>query len=315
MADRRGVLLAIGGNAISQAGELGTAEEQARNIDRMSDDIVDLAGSGEPIVIVHGNGPQVGIDLRKQELSKPHVPSFPLDLLTAESQGALGYLLARGLRNRLRRTGHGREISVLLTQAVVDPQDPAFGKPTKPIGQFFSKTEIDALNGIDGMHFVEDSGRGYRRVVPSPRPRQLLETKAIRLLLDAGHLVIAAGGGGIPVYRDASGDWTGIEAVIDKDFASAMLAAETGLARLVLLTGVARVALNYGTPNQSDLDRMNTAEAERHLQEGQFPPGSMGPKIEAAIDFVRRGGEEAIITSIDQMSAAIAGKTGTRIIA
>jgi carbamate kinase len=307
---RKTVVVALGGNAITQTGQRGTTEEQLANISNCCDFIADLAACGYGVVLTHGNGPQVGNLLIQNECGRAKVPENPMDVCVAQTQGSLGYLIAQTLQNRIRARGMDREVAAIMTQVVVDPEDPAFRSPSKPVGPFFTEEEART----QGHPMVEDSGRGYRRVVPSPRPKALAERDVLKLLVDAGVIVIAVGGGGIPV-TEQQGGLHGAEAVVDKDFASALVAKEIGADSLMLLTGVPKVAIHFGTPLQQELDRMTVAQAQQYMAEGQFPAGSMGPKIQAAMDFVSGGGGEAIVTSLELACAAMEGKTGTRIVA
>jgi carbamate kinase len=234
-------------------------------------------------------------------------------MAVADSQGGLGYIVGNALVSELGRLGHRDRVACLLTQTVVDADDPAFARPAKPIGSFFSADEARVHTARDGWRMVEDAGRGYRRVVASPRPRRIVEVPAIRVLLDAGFVVIAAGGGGIPVAESAPGVYRGVEAVVDKDLASALLGAALDVSVLLLSTGVERVAVRFRQPDQRDLERITVDEARGHLAAGEFPPGSMGPKIEAAIAFLEQSGREVIITSPDHLAEAVAGRTGTHI--
>ncbi len=308
--EKKTVVVAIGGNAITQSGQRGTAQEQVENIGHCCGLIADMAAAGYRLVITHGNGPQVGNLLLQNEAGRELVPENPLDMCVAQTQGSLGYLIVQSLKNSMERRGIQREVAALVTQVVVDSADPAFCHPTKPVGPFFSREEAERQD----YPVVEDSGRGYRRVVASPEPKSLVESRVLRQLVQEGVVVIAAGGGGIPVVETGDG-LHGAEAVVDKDFASALVAEAVGADCLLLLTGVPQVAVDFGTPQQRSLDCMTLAEAQGYLEEGQFPPGSMGPKIEAAMRFVRAGGGEAIVTSLECAGAAIQGKTGTRIIA
>ena len=304
-------LIAIGGNALIGDGEYGTIQEQFGNARAISRQVAALVEGGWRVVVTHGNGPQVGFILLRSELFKgePFIPKLTLDVCVADSQGGIGYILSNSLLNEL---GMGR-VACVLTQCVVDAQDPAFQHPSKPIGPPFTAEEATEHQRVDGWTMVEDAGRGYRRVVPSPRPMRIVETPAVQALLEAGLVVVAAGGGGIPVVEVAPGTYRGVEAVIDKDLASAQLAANLRLPLLVISTGVERVAVHYRRPDQRDLDRVSLAEVRGHLAAGEFPEGSMGPKIRAAIDFLEQGGEEVIITSVGCLQAAIAGQAGTHI--
>lgn len=311
------MLVAIGGNALIREGQRGTIAEQFENSRAIARQITGLVALGWRIVVTHGNGPQVGFILLRSELATDDVtiPRLSLDMAVADSQGGLGYIVGSSLVSELGRAGHRDRVACLLTQTVVDADDPAFAAPAKPIGAFFSADEARLHQARDRWVMVEDAGRGYRRVVASPRPRRIVETAAIAALLAAGFVVLAAGGGGIPVVETAPGVYRGVEAVVDKDLASALLGAAVGASVLLLTTGVEKVAVRFGKPDQEDLARLTTAEARQHLAAGEFPPGSMGPKIEAAIAFLEHGGREVVITSADRLADAVAGQTGTRVTA
>lgn len=302
------IVVALGGNAILQPGQKGRIDEQRANIRAACRGVTALLQAGYQVVLTHGNGPQVGNILLQQEEAVQTVPPLPLDVCGAQSQGMLGYLLQQELQ---RQTG--RQVVTLLTQVEVDPADPAFSMPTKPVGPFYPIEEAELRVTSRGWAIREDSGRGWRRVVPSPRPRRVVEAPVIRQLVESGLLVIACGGGGVPVIRGREG-LQGVEAVIDKDLAGALLGAELRADRFLILTAVDRVMLDYGKPTARALERLTVTQAEAHLRAGQFPPGSMGPKIEAAIEFVRRTDGEAVITSLEGAVAALAGESGTRIV-
>jgi len=306
-------VIAIGGNAILQEGQRGTVEEQIANVRQSCDPILDLVAEGYKVVLTHGNGPQVGNNLLRVECARDTVAPIPLDVCGAETQGSLGYIIQQSLYNRMRERGIVKNIATVVTQVVVDKRDPAFNNPTKPIGPFYTREKAEEMAREKGAVFVEDSGRGYRRVVPSPQPLEIVEKEAIKKLIEEDFLVIAVGGGGIPVIREGD-SLKGVEAVIDKDLASALVALEIEADYLMVLTGVPQVAINFGQENQRFLARMTAAEAQEHLAAGQFPAGSMGPKIEAALRFVEKGKGEAIITSIDKLKEALRGETGTRIV-
>jgi carbamate kinase len=306
-------VIALGGNAILTEKNKGTIEEQIENIRNACTKIVTLVSQGYEIVITHGNGPQVGQTFLRHKLSSGEVPEGPLDTCGAETQGLLGYLIQQVLRNELQKAGIQREVVTVVTQVLVRKEDKAFQAPTKPIGPFYSKEEAEMLVLKYNKKIVEESGRGYRLVVPSPQPLDIVEKNTISTLIKSGALVIAGGGGGIPVVYDGN-ELIGIEAVIDKDLASGVLAKMVQADYLMLLTGVDKVSINYKRPDERHLDIINAAEAERYLAEGQFPEGSMGPKIRAALEFVRGGGKKAIITSLDNICQALEGKTGTAII-
>ncbi|MGB9819899.1 MAG: carbamate kinase [Pseudothermotoga sp.] len=304
-------VVAIGGNAVNRPGEKPTAENMLRALTEAMSYLVDMLEEYD-VVITHGNGPQVGNILIQQEMAKEVIPPFPIDVNDAQTQGSLGYMIAQTLRNNLVKKNKTREIVGIITQIVVDKNDKAFGNPTKPVGPFYSKEQAERLAREKGWIMREDAGRGYRRVVPSPKPLEIVEKEVIKMLLKNDVIVIAAGGGGIPVIRE-NGDLIGVEAVIDKDRASALLAIEIDADIFIILTGVEKVALNYGKVNQKDLDELNADQAEKYLKEGQFPAGSMGPKIESAIDFVRATGRECIITDMAKLREALSGTTGTHI--
>ena len=311
------VLIAIGGNSLIRDGQRGTIAEQFENSRATARQIGALVSAGWRVVVTHGNGPQVGFILLRSELTgeEPTIPRLSLDMAVADSQGGLGYIVGNSLVSELGRLGHRDRVACILTQTVVDAGDPAFERPAKPIGTFFTAEEARIHEVRDGWSMVEDSGRGYRRVVASPRPRRIVEAPAIRALLEAGFVVVAAGGGGIPVAETAPGVYRGVEAVVDKDLASALLATELGIPVLLLSTGVEKVAVRFRKPDQRDLGRVTVEEARRHLAAGEFPAGSMGPKIAAAIAFVESGGREVVITSPDHLADAVAARTGTHIVA
>ena len=310
-------LVAIGGNSLIREGQRGTIAEQFENSRTIARQIGALVSAGWRVVVTHGNGPQVGFILLRSELvtDDPTIPRLSLDMAVADSQGGLGYIVGNSLVSELGRLGHRDRVACLLTQTVVDAGDPAFAKPSKPIGAFFSAEGARVHQARDGWVMVEDAGRGYRRVVASPRPRRVVEAPAIQALLAAGFVVIAAGGGGIPVVETAPGVYRGVEAVVDKDLTSALLGAALGVSVLLLSTGVEKVAIRFQKPDQRDLERITVEEARHYLAAGEFPPGSMGPKIEAAIAFLECDGREVIITSPDHLADAVAGRTGTHITA
>lgn len=309
------VVIAFGGNAIIRPGQKGTFEEQKANVQETCRQLVDLVGQGYRLILTHGNGPQVGNILIKNELAQEVVPAMPLDVLVADTQASIGYIIQQSLSFELARRGLKVPVVSVITQTLVDPEDPAFSNPTKPIGPFYSEEEAKKLAQEKGCKVVEDSNRGWRRVVPSPQPLEIIEKEAIKALVEAGVIVIAAGGGGIPVVRRPDGSLEGVEAVIDKDRAARLLANEVGAEILFLLTEVDQVYLDYGRPTQRPLHKLTVEEAKKYLKEGQFPPGSMGPKIEAAISFVEGGGQKAVIGSLARAAEAIAGTSGTTIVA
>ncbi|MGH7746462.1 MAG: carbamate kinase [Candidatus Dormibacteria bacterium] len=311
-------VIALGGNAFTRAGQAGTYEEQEANAQGMARSVMALLRSGWGVVIVHGNGPQVGSLAIAHEESAGVIPSQPLFNLGAMTQGQMGSLISLALR---RVSGWPRvRPAALVTHVTVDPADPAFGHPTKPIGPFLERAEAEGLAAARGWSIVEDSGRGYRRVVPSPEPIDILEAGAILALVDAGFVVVAAGGGGVAVVSGPDG-YRGVDAVIDKDYAAQRLATSLEAEALVLVTGVEAVMLDFGTPAQRAVEEMSLEEAERHLGEGQFPPGSMGPKMRAATRFLRAGGRVAVITtpelvypSLEGRASLLEGRAGTSIL-
>jgi len=309
----RAVVIALGGNAILQHRETGTAEQQLANVQKASRQIAMIAGEGCAVAVTHGNGPQVGDILLKNELAKETLPPMPLDICGAESQGMIGYMLQQSLGEALRKAGIDRPVATVLTQTRVDGDDPAFMNPEKPIGPFYAPAQAKMLQEEKGWRMVEIPGRGYRRVVPSPRPVALVEERAIARLFSTGTIVIAAGGGGVPVVADGKGALRGVEAVVDKDLTAALLARLVGADDLLILTDVERVALNYGLPDQQEIDEMTASEARDHLAAGHFPPGTMGPKIKAALKFLEAGGERATIAPLEGAFRALSGRAGTRI--
>ncbi len=309
------IVVAFGGNAITPSGERGTLEQQRDNVRRMSAELGRLLVDGYRVVVTHGNGPQVGEIMLRSEIASHTVPPLSLHVAGAMSQGQIGFMLQQEIGNILREYGMDRAVCSVITQVEVDPNDPAFSTPTKPIGRFYQREEADALREQHGWNMVEDAGRGYRRVVASPRPRLVIEWPAIQSLIASGALVIAAGGGGIPVMRDRDGRLGGVDAVIDKDLAAQKLASLVGAHTLVLLTEVEAVAVNFGTPEQRVLQLVGSDEMQRHMADGQFPAGSMGPKVQAALDFLRDGGARVIITSPSLLVSAVNGfSVGTQIV-
>jgi len=314
MTKNKTLVIAFGGNAITREDQRGFFHEQVENIERSCGQVVELAKQGYQIVITHGNGPQVGSLLIKNELARDKVPPMPLYVCVANTQGSIGYAIQQTLTRMLKEQGIERPVASLITQVEVAPNDPGFINPTKPIGPFFSEEQARELMAKEGYVMREDAGRGWRRVVASPQPVSIVEKDVIKTLSDAGVLVVAVGGGGVPVVKKGNG-YTGIEAVIDKDRASQRLASDMGADYLVVLTGVPKVYVDFRKPTQRALDCITVTEAKRYMAEGQFPAGSMGPKIEASINFVEQGGGTAIITDFDNVSAALRGESGTHIVA
>jgi carbamate kinase len=306
------ILIAIGGNSLIRAGEKGSITEQAANARRTAAAIVELLRERYRIVVTHGNGPQVGADLLRSERAIDQVPALPLDVCGAATQGEIGYLLVQALRSELAHAGLSVPVVSVVTQSVVSKDDPAMHHPSKPIGPFYSQADAEERRRTLGWAIVEDAARGYRRVVPSPDPKDIVEQEVIRDLVNHGVLVVACGGGGIPVVEE-EGTLRGVEAVIDKDRASALLATELGVDLFAISTDADYVYLDYKKPSQRPITRMSVVEIERHLEEGQFPPGNMGPKIESALRFLRGGGKEVIITSYEHLLEAVRGAAGTHI--
>ena len=309
-------VIAIGGNALILEGQRGTIDEQRANATETARHIADLVAKGWGVVVTHGNGPQVGFILLRSELvpDDAPVPKLSLEMSVADSQGGIGHILGEALLNELAQRGLPDRVVCVLTHVVVDANDPAFDHPTKPIGPFYAKDEAEAKAARAGWTIIEDSGRGYRRVVASPQPKRIVELPQIRALVDAGFVVLAVGGGGIAVVETAPGQYRGVEAVIDKDRASALLGASLEVPLLILSTGVEQVAIHFRQPDERWLARMTASEAAAYNAAGEFPKGSMGPKVEAAIQFIARGGEEVLITTPAALSRAIAGETGTRVV-
>ena len=305
--------IAIGGNSLILDPKHPEVSHQWEAVRETCGHIASMIADGWNVIITHGNGPQVGYILRRSELAAHEVHTVPLDLIGADTQGSIGYMVQQSLDNTLRRMGINRTIVTVITQTRVDPDDPAFKNPTKPIGGFMTEEEARRYEA-EGWNVIEDAGRGWRRVVASPKPLAIQEINAIRALVLNDYIVIAVGGGGIPVKRDEQGDLRGTYAVIDKDRASSLLAQTLRADLFIISTGVEKVALNFNKPDQRFLDQMTLAEAQRYMAEGHFAPGSMLPKIEAAIEFVRMGGPQAIITDPPNLARALRGETGTRII-
>ena len=311
---RKKAVLALGGNAILKAGQKGTVEEQMKNTYDSMQGIVKLIKEGYHLVITHGNGPQVGNMLIQQQAGiGMNVAPLPLMFLNAATEGTMGYMIEECLENGLTEEGLDVQVLTVVTRVQVDKNDPNFQNPSKPVGPFYNRDTAEKLTKEYGWNIIEDAGRGYRQVVPSPIPVDIPLASTIKELVEEGVIVIACGGGGIPFIKTEQGNLEGIDAVIDKDFASALLAEEIEADLLVILTGVDKVAINFGKPDQKELDTLTVAEAEKHLAEGQFPPGSMGPKIKAAVNFLKNGGKEVVITSVERVVDALHGNTGTLI--
>ena len=304
------LVIALGGNALQEAGKPATAQAQLEVVEKTSEYIADIVERGYEVIVAHGNGPQVGRIVIQNEVA----PAMPFDVCGAMSQGMIGYHIQQGLSKVLRHRGINKNVVTIVTQVVVDKDDPKFKAPSKPIGPFYTEEEAKAIAAEKGYTMKEDAGRGWRRVVASPLPVEIVELDAVKTLNDAGFVVVTVGGGGIPVVRNEAGDLEGVAAVIDKDLASEKLARDMDADALVILTAVEKVSINFKKPDQKDLDRMSAAEAKQYIKEGHFAPGSMLPKIEAALNFVEsKPGRIAIITSLDKAVDAIEGRAGTTI--
>ena len=308
------VLVAMGGHAFMQKGETGTIEEHERNAAEIARLLMTLVDKEYHLVITHGNGPQVGSLLLQQECSHNETPPMPLDVLVAMTEGSLGYILQQNLLNHLRRKNVRRYVVTVVTQVLVDESDAAFKDPSKPIGPFLPRAEAERRRNELGWIVKEDAGRGWRRLVPSPRPIRVIQRQMIRDTARAGHIVVACGGGGIPIKKNPDDSYAGVEAVIDKDLTSSVLAADIGAALLVILTAVPQVYLNYGTRDQRALGAVTLEELEALYAQGHFPAGSMGPKIEAVIHFLGHGGRRALITNPESLPHAIEGRAGTHFV-
>jgi carbamate kinase len=310
--ENRITIVTLGGNAIIRRGERGTVEEQFAHADACMGEVARMLSSGRKVIMTHGNGPIVGNIVIRNECAKNTVAPMPLFMSDADSEGGIGFMIQQTLYNSLRRIREKRDVAALITQVVVDKDDPAFLKPTKPIGPYYGEEEAEALRREKGWTLVREPG-GYRRVVPSPRPVRIIEKDVIKRLALEGVVVIAAGGGGIPVVEAVDGTLRGIDAVVDKDLSTSALASETGAEVIINLTETDMVYLNFGTAAQKGLRSASLKEMKQYNADGHFPPGSMGPKIEAAIEFLAAGGKEVVITRPELMAEALAGRAGTRI--
>jgi carbamate kinase len=307
-------VIAVGGNSLIKDKQHKTVPDQLAAVSETVTHIAEMIASGWEVVITHGNGPQVGFIQRRSELSLHELHPVPLDYCGADTQGAIGYMFQIALYNEFRKRGIEKQATTVVTEVMVDAKDPAFKKPSKPIGSFMDHETAHVRSESEGWSIVEDAGRGWRRVVPSPSPKKILQCNAIQTLIDTGFVVIGVGGGGIPVVETESGDLVGVEAVIDKDFASAMLAVDIAADLLLISTSVEKVALNYRKPDQRWLDHVTVSEAKKYLAEGHFAKGSMEPKILAIIDYLERGGKKAIVTSPENIERALSGITGTQFV-
>jgi len=308
------IVIAIGGNSLIKDAQHMSVPDQYAAVVETARHITDLLEDRYRIVVTHGNGPQVGFILLRSEHSRGILYQVPLDSIVADTQGALGYQIQQALENEFRRRGLKTSVATIVTQTLVDRHDPAFAKPSKPIGQFYTREEAEDRMRVEKWSMFEDAGRGWPQVVASPKPVRIIESEVVKQLVKDGYVVIAAGGGGIPVVADEQGNLSGAAAVIDKDLASAVLAEAISADLLVIATAADKVRLNYGKPNEQALDLMTAAEARRYMAEDHFQPGSMLPKIQACLQFIESGGHEALITCTEALSAALAGRTGTRIV-
>ena len=307
------LVIAIGGNATHPEDIKGTADEQEAIAAKTAQALLPLGHKVEQLIITHGNGPVVGKILMRQALTRDRISPMPLDICVAHSQGGIAYLLMQAMENALREDDNPRHVACLLTQVEVDENDPAFDNPTKPVGPFFSEADAKAVQEELGWKMAEDSGRGWRHVVPSPIPKHVCDISLVEVLAQRGTIVIAGGGGGIPVIRGAKGVRHGVSAVVDKDLTSALMGNILGIDTFMILTATPKVAINFGKPDQQFLDRVTLSEIKALNSEGHFPPGSMGPKVDAAIRFLEGGGDRVIIADLEQAMDALNGDTGTHI--
>jgi carbamate kinase len=307
-------VLAIGGNSLIKDKDHIALSSQYEAIQETSTYIAELIAEGLHLLITHGNGPQVGFIYRRGELARHELPLIPLDICGADTQGAIGYMIQKALLNEFRKRNIAKKVTVVVTQTIVDRDDPSFTYPTKPIGSFMSEEEALTHKRESGWNIIEDTGRGFRRVVPSPLPKKIIELDVIRLLVEKGYIVVAAGGGGIPVIQNEQGDLEGVEAVIDKDFGSSLLAKNLNADTFMISTGIEAVYLNFGEKNQRSIRRATLLEIKHYMTEGHFMPGSMKPKIEAIIQFLEGGGKKAIVTSPENLLKAVRGECGTTIV-
>ena len=307
-------VVAVGGNSLIKDKSHQTIPDQYAAAAESMGHIVGMIQAGWDVVITHGNGPQVGFILRRSELSRHELHEVPLDYCGADTQGAIGYMFQQALYNEFRQRGIQKQAATVVTQVLVSAQDPAFKHPTKPIGSFMDESTASQRAAGEGWSVVEDAGRGWRRVVASPLPVSIVQREIIEAMIAAGFVVIAVGGGGIPVVEDPAGNLVGVEAVIDKDFASALLAASIAADLFLISTAVPQIALNYGKPDQQWLDRISLADAKQYLQQGHFAKGSMGPKVQAIINYLEAGGKQALVTNPENIGRALAGETGTWVV-
>jgi carbamate kinase len=308
-------LVAFGGNVILKSPGAGSIEEQETNSRDMCGRLISVLKRGYELVVTHGNGPQVGNLLMQNEFAREVVPTLPLDVLVAQTEGSLGYILQQQLLNELRRNQIHKYVVTMITQVMVDADDPAFDEPSKPVGPFYSEEQARILaEEHEAWQVIDDAGRGFRRIVPSPTPKKIIQSPMIRSLVYAGNVVLALGGGGVPMTKNSNDEYVGVEAVIDKDLSSSILASDIKADLYVVLTSVDRVCLNYGKEDEQPLDELTYAQASDHMSAGHFPPGSMGPKITSALMYLAAGGREVLITSPERLEDALDGNGGTRIV-
>jgi carbamate kinase len=310
---RKIALIAFGGNAILPKTQRGLQSEQIKNAQKAAQLMVYVVKKGYDLIVVHGNGPQIGNLLIQMEESITKVPPFSLEVCDAMTEGSMGFMLEKAIVNELRKNSVDKDVATLITQVVVDREDPAFENPTKPVGPFYTKYRAQMLRREKKWAMIEDSGRGYRKVVPSPAPIDVIPKRVIRELVHSGKIVIALGGGGVPVIINGRGLFQGVEAVIDKDYAASLVAREVKADLFIILTNVDKVYLNYGKPDEEPIGAMTVKQAKKLLSKGQFPPGSMGPKIKAAIEYIQGGGKEVLITSANHLKASMINRSGTKI--
>lgn len=306
-------VVAVGGNSLIRDKAHQSIPDQYQALVETAGHITDLVEAGWRVVVTHGNGPQVGFILLRSEMARTRVHPVPLDVIVADTQGSIGYHLQQTLHNQFRRRGLEKMAVSVITQVIVEADDPAFKKPSKPIGPFLDEEEARRREAEEGWEIAEDSGRGWRRLVASPKPQEIVELAAVRAMLEAGYVVVAGGGGGIPVVSDGQGIFEGVAAVVDKDLASSLLARQLEADLFVISTGVEKVCLNFGKPDQLELDRVTLAEARQYLEQGHFKAGSMRPKVEAVLSYLEGGGKRVLITNPENLKRALEGKTGTHI--
>ena len=314
MTGKKTAIVALGGNAITVPGQEDTIANQFANTRKSLDGVVELIRDGYNLVVTHGNGPQVGNALLRIEATRGKAPVLPLGILVADTEGGMGYMIEQSLQNRLREENLDHPVVTIITQMIVRKDDPAIANPTKFVGQFYTDEEAHLFSETRGWKMKKDADRGWRRVVPSPRPHHAVEAETINRLVTAGTIVIAGGGGGVPVYVDEKGNYEGLDAVIDKDFASAVLGREIGADILIILTSIDKVAINFSKPDQQELDHCTLSEIKKYRDEGHFPSGSMGPKIDAVIAFLENGGKMVTISNFQDARKALRGEAGTRIV-